>query len=223
MELKLNQIQEKIYRPIFYTPVSGTWGWATDASPDLDWWQFGSAFNRYVEARNTIMSRPNNPFRWTTNLNGTWVSKIDWLGKLFNRDKNNRDWDASGWSFKEYQSGVPYYSRATISHSHGFQVVMYACGKYKLTLPLLVTFGAPVRSDLKELYSKAREHIKYWIHIYDPEDAIQWAGLLFDKDISNTPQCDLADLNIPIPSSNHSHLLKNPDFFHLYILRNRAY
>jgi hypothetical protein len=203
-------------RPIYYTPVAGTWGWSESEDGVYDWWEYGSEFNKFCYERNTILVRPNNPFIWSTNLDGTFLGRWEWVGKLLNHSKGNRNWDAAGWAFSQYQSTISYWSRPVISHSHGFQVVAYACGKYNLKIPLLVTFGAPIRSDLKELYCKARNNIKHWIHIYDPnDDIIQWLGMLFDNDIANIPDCELADVRLRIPNSQHSNLLKNPDYFSL--------
>lgn len=199
---------------MYYTPVAGTWGWSETKDEEYDWWEFGSEFNKFATKRNTLMSRPADPFVWSTNLDG--LSRFAWLRKLITHKQGNYNWDAAGWAFNNYQSGVTYWHRSTILHSHGLQVISYACGKYNLELPVLVTFASPIRSDLKDLYKKARKNIRYWIHIYDPEfDFMQWAGGLFDSDCGNSRECSYADINIPIPTSSHSNLLKNPNYFHL--------
>jgi hypothetical protein len=113
---------------------------------------------------------------------------------------------------------IPIRDRNVIAHSHGGQVVFYACAE-GLKLSLLITIGTPVRSDMRAIVEKARPNIGHWLHVFESSywaNKMQWLGALFDGHVGIEWRHAAADVNIDVPGVGHSRLLVDPDCFSLW-------
>jgi hypothetical protein len=207
-----------------YIPIPGTWALFSDTGQP-DWWQAGSPFTTHMRSQDFRLLRPDNPFVWSTQINGHkfWTR---WFG---GRDtKDHADWKAGGAALRYYVDHgpcprcgwheVPVRHRNILAHSHGLQVVLYACAD-GLRIRRLVSFGSPIRSDMRAVAMKALPNIDRWMHVYDPtcEDRIQWLGQFGDGVIDLHPDrtVDLQNVvNHPIRGVGHSELLCDPRQFH---------
>lgn len=141
---------------IRYITVAGTHG-----ADRTDWDQLDSPFSNLLQFHGCeqLITDPLRKFMWSTEVDGL-------LGR-------NNTWDASGQALADYI--VPPLLGSTllaakdtyvISHSHGGNVVAYACGKYGLKIEGLITIGMPIREDLHDLYQMATPNIKRHLHIH---------------------------------------------------------
>lgn len=66
----------------------------------------------------------------------------------------------------------------------------------------------------------ARANVRYWLHIHsDRSDRWQWLGTLFDGRLGIIRPAVLADRNDCIKNVGHSELLRNPQYFSLWLER----
>jgi hypothetical protein len=149
------------------------------------------------------------PFVWSTALDG-----------IFSRQ--HAQWSAGGAALAYFatpaRTGTP---AAVIAHSHGLQVVLYACAYYGLTLDALVSVGSPVRSDMAGVAQKARPRIRRWLHLHsDNSDRWQWVGELFDGHLGIVREHPLADRNDAVPGVGHTGVLEEPADFHYWTDRS---
>jgi hypothetical protein len=205
--------------PIFYIPVQGTWGWDEDPKNIL-WWEQGSPFTERLRTLGLIQLPSKRAFLWSTELEGFQV----WERLLHTPGHKHRIWKAAGLSlcyFLENDLGaIPYYNRNLIAHSHGLQVILYACGLYGLRIRNLISVGSPIRQDMQEITLKALPNIGNWAHIYDPKkDEVGEAGEFNDGRFRWPWQkrlSPLADKLIPVPGAGHSGTLNDSKFFSVW-------
>lgn len=184
-----------------YVPVQGTDSWVnvpvagSAKVPAAQWWQNGSVFNTRLAAQGVELLCPDDPFQWDSNLSGTFFTHTD-----------RREWQAAGLALRQYfdRANVPLCDRNVVAHSHGLQVVMYACA-FGLKLRNLVTVCGPVRADMTQVTKLARTRIGYWLAISDPGDPIQAAGELFDGPLHRPVALNpYADVNDSVPGITHT-------------------
>lgn len=198
----------------YYLPISGTHGYRGSIT-SADWFHHESAFAAFLGARGFAHLCPERPFTWTTDLNGHRFWRR-WLG----RKSTSVDWLVGGINLYAYlqpplgSAVVPLERANLIAHSHGLQVVLFACSM-GLKIRRLVSVGSPVRADLDATAVKAKANIEQWIHVYsDRSDRFQWLGTIGDGVFGITRQHPHAHINICVPGVAHTRLLNDAKTFH---------
>lgn len=193
-----------------YVPIQGTNSWTDIPLKRLTraerlWWQSGSAFTNYLLESDLKILHPEMPFIWDTDISGVFWTR------------GNRDWQAAGAALRSYfeLAQTPMEDRNIVAHSHGLQVVLYACGQ-GLQIRNLISVGGPVRVDMEEVAKVARLRIGYWLAISDPDDQIQREGEWFDGAFGYVSKNKYADVNDQIKGIAHSNVLYDPSFFHYW-------
>lgn len=201
-----------------YLLVPGTWQEPSDYA----------AFHGFMRQQGFAHLGADRPFAWSGDIGGM---------KLFRR---HSDWQAGGNAFYaylcppvfnwEYSAGrwidnhgqrpgyVPIADRRVVAHSHGGNVVAYACAA-GLKVSLLVTVGTPVRRDMAAVWEQARPNIGYWLHLFESSykaNLMQLLGSLFDGRLGVVWRHPLADCNIDVPGIGHSGVLTRPELFRLW-------
>lgn len=194
--------------------VAGTDAWNDDAT--VAWYDPTSNFAEFLTTAGVgpLFAPGPTPFVWSTRLGGVFGR-----GKLL-------EWDAAGVALKNFvippfhpELREPVEQTAVIAHSHGLQVVLFACAK-GLKIDTLISVGSPVREDMMPTARLARANIRWWLHIHsDVSDRMQWLGELFDGHFGIVRAHPLADVNESVPHVGHSDLLNNPSDFHYWIDR----
>lgn len=203
-------------RPTEYIPIGGTRAWNDRGAPKRRWWQRDSEFCKMMAGLNCIMVDPDQPFVWTTDLNGVqfWKRWKIW-GKTTDTFSDHRDWVCGGENFLRYcdsvRGPIPYEARNIITHSHGFQVWAYASAM-GLRTRKLVSIAPPYRHDMEGTIRLARPNVEYWVLIIDPSaDSVADLGAFGDGIIRHdrTFRADgcRPDLTIRIPAIGHSGVL----------------
>ena len=199
-----------------YLPIQGTdsWSWGVKG----EWWQAGSPFTQFMTSEGFEILNPDRPFLWSTDLNG----HKGWLRWFRKQNTDHKDWQAGGASLLYYldggakDCGIPYVDRNVIAHSHGLQVVLYACSM-GLRVRRLISVGSPIRHDMSTLMAQASKQIGFWLHLHDTsDDGIQIAGEFGDGRIGRARVCPFAHMNIGFEEVGHSKLLRDPSRFHLW-------
>ena len=157
------------------------------------------------------------PFAWTTDAAG-WQFWRRW--GIGNKTADHRDWAAGGLALYAWivpplapERRIPPAETRVICHSHGLQVVLYAC-MHGLQIDTLISIGSPVRQDMDLVTMAARLNIRRWLHVCsDRSDRMQWLGTLGDGALGIIRQHPLADVNHPLPSAGHSGVLHDPAWF----------
>ena len=198
--------------------VPGTWAWRGQNTRNA-WYQAGSPWVTFMEAHGYKVLSKDRPFVWTTQLAG-----IPFL-------TGKRDWEAGGanlWAYldpaiKDYGVGLRTGERNLVAHSHGLQVVLYACAA-GCRINTLISVGSPIREDMKDVAIAARHNIHTWVHLYGGhKDRWQWLGELFDGKLGVVRRAAWerdgkiavqADCSVQIDDIGHSDLLCNPAQFH---------
>lgn len=192
----------EILRPAFYTPIGGTHAW--DETAKKVWWEDGSTFVKYLHRLNLALLRPQNQYKWSTELDGLPLIQpakhTTWKGAAFHLIDY----------FENPHYSEPIYNRNLVAHSHAGQVVFYAC-MMGLRINSLITVGTPVRNDMERAVAHARANINYWLHIYDSKS--DWTavfGALCDGRLRVKHKFDSADRNDDIRGIGHSAILTDP-------------
>lgn len=198
---------------IAFVPVHGTWGHPPQVG---DWWLSNSELMAFLGKHGLEPLRPSDPFLWSGDVNGG----IDWPWS----SRDHTDWQAGGhalrWYLREGTDYVPINQRRIVSHSHGLQVVLYACAQ-GLKIDRLLSITGPVRDDMKEIAAMARPNIGRWHHAYSDGDRMQAFGAMLDgawgihrKAIyQSRVGLIAADQNIGIKKIGHSGVLRDPQYF----------
>lgn len=207
--------------PTHWIPVQGTWGWDEDPNT-IVWWEDGSLFVQHLRTLNLIKLPSIRPLLWSTNLEGHQV----WRYIFKSKGERHRIWKAGGLStcyFVEGHDGraaINLHDRNFIVHSHGLQVILYACGVYGLRIRNLISVGSPIRKDMEGVTIAALGNIDNWLHIYDPEkDDIKSWGEVGDGRFRWPWQksiLPLADKLVPVKGAGHSGTLNDPKFFQVW-------
>lgn len=196
--------------------VAGTHGFGRRHASQ--WWEPGGAFYDFLDRSGFYMLGGDRPFTWSTSLDG--------LGWLIPRGRRHITWESAGINLDCYMRPplgrldyVPIAQRNIIAHSHGLQVVAYACSR-GLKINRLITLGSPVRRDMEYIYRSARPNIGQWLHVHsDHSDRWQWLGTLFDGRIGIIREHPLADRNVKIARVGHTKLLEDVSSFALWHTR----
>jgi hypothetical protein len=199
----------------YYVPIQGTNSWTDIPLKRLVmleplWWQVGSRFTRFLRTQNLRVLLPDLlPFIWDTDLSGVF-----WR-------PHHRDWQAAGANLLRYFElpEIRYKDRNVIAHSHGLQVVMYACAQ-GLLIRNLITIAGPVREDMRNVSEIARTRIGYWLAISDPDDPVQRKGEWFDGGSKYVSMNPYADVNDSVVGIAHSRVLYDEQYFHYWTVNN---
>jgi hypothetical protein len=182
----------------YWVGVPGTWGTRSDQNR----WEFPtSILSTHLRSFGLEpYPHPNGSFHWSGDIDGG-------LADFLFRSGRHSDWIAGGRALVYYLQDVPVKDRNLIAHSHGLQVVLYACA-LGLQINSLVSIGSPVRSDMMEVARRARPHIGYWTCVHsDRSDLWQWFGEWFDGPLGVVRRHPLCDRSIQIPGVGHSRIL----------------
>jgi hypothetical protein len=135
-------------------------------------------------------------------------------------DGNDENWDAAGRALAHYimpplcdHAIIPPSETFIIAHSHGGNVVAYACGVYGLKVSGLITVATPVRKNMDAVYKKAAENIDRHLHLYAGwKDYMQILGGLFDGQWGIHRDMPYAEKNAKMPGG-HGDILRDPKLF----------
>lgn len=197
--------------------VAGTHGFGR--STGRQWWEHGSPFTVYLQSRgcSIIGAKQNRQFSWDTDLDG--------FGWIHRNAKRHINWECAGIGLYAYlvpplvpesEDYVRVRDRNIIAHSHGAQVVAYACAT-GLRVNRLITVGSPVRADMDDVYRRARPNIASWLHVHsDSSDRWQWFGELFDGHLGIVRAQQWADRNKLVAGVSHTKLLEDVEKFRLW-------
>jgi pimeloyl-ACP methyl ester carboxylesterase len=172
----------------------------------------------------TWASDPCSPFRDLLRRRGFagvlfegWTTDVDGVPSLWRRTKH-ADWIAGGHALAYFLERLPIEDRNLIAHSHGANVVLYACALHQIPVRRLITVCSPVRRDMQVTADQAKPHIGRWRHISSNKaDKMQRLGELFDGHFGwGERKWAQADENLSIPGIGHSGLLNEPRFLDLW-------
>lgn len=192
--------------------VPGTW------SRDAGWHQPGAAWPAFMETQGVTLYRgaDGRGPAWSGDMNGRPWRR--WIGR-----EDHGDWITGGIAL--YAWVVPPIAphcriapedTRIICHSHGLQVVLYAC-QLGLRVRSLVSIGSPVRADMRAVSVAARRNIGAWLHLHsDWSDRWQWLGAVGDGALGIQRRHPLADLNRALPGVGHSRILTDPKAFGIW-------
>ncbi|HVL65710.1 MAG TPA: hypothetical protein VM364_00480 [Vicinamibacterales bacterium] len=194
--------------------VQGTSGLPDDPDParPRNWWRDGSPLTRWLRPRGFVPLCPEDPYHWTTDLNG-WRFWRRWVGKLDSR----RDWLVGGRALRWWlvAKGVDARRRRIWCHSHGLQVVLHAAAEWheEIFCEVLVSFGSPLRADVP--WQQALPKIRHWLIVTDERDLVQALGRLGDGAIGSYEDLPEHVEVLQIPHIEHSKLLQDEKYFEL--------
>ena len=173
--------------------VAGTWSDSTPGDRKLVWWEPGSPFAAEAARNGVELLAPDDPFRWTTELEGI-------VGK-------NDAWQAAGNALARYCREKARGEMVNgIFHSHAGQVLAYAALSRRFHH--VITVATPVRADMVDIYRRAARSISAWTHIYTGRgDRWQWLGALFDGYLGIRREMPAPARNVFGPCRNHISLL----------------
>lgn len=196
---------------IYYISVAGTHG----ENKKIEWHLAISDFSNFLleHGYEQIETNPLKRYMWSTSLDGF--------------DANNTTWDAAGRALAHYivpplldKSLVRPEDTYIVTHSHGGNVVAYACGKYGLKINGLVTVGMPIRGDMNDIYEAASINITRHLHIYAGwRDYWQVLGALFDGRFGIHRKHPFATRNDKAPGCGHGSILRDKTHFNLWLER----
>lgn len=194
---------------IYYINIAGTNG----AKNPRDWDSINSDFSKFLQSHGCeqLEANPLKRYMWSTAVDGI--------------DATHNTWDAAGRALAHYiappllsESLVKPEDTYIIAHSHGGNVVAYACGKYGLKVNGLITVGTPIRKDLYAIYEAALPNISRHLHIHAGwRDYWQVLGSMFDGRFGIHRRHPYATINGQVPGGNHGSVLRDKRFFGLWI------
>jgi pimeloyl-ACP methyl ester carboxylesterase len=195
---------------IRYIAIAGTFG-----ANKHDWFADDSNLSQFLKKQHCeqLVVVPSNRYMWSTAVDGIGESEDTW--------------DAAGRALAHYiappllgESLLKPEETFIIAHSHGGNVVAYACGKYGLKINGLITVGTPVRNDLNDIYKAASANISRHLHLYAGwRDYWQVWGSLFDGRFGIHREHPFASWNSKVPKSDHGSILRDTSFFHFWLDR----
>jgi hypothetical protein len=190
-----------------YITIAGTGG----AHRPEDWDSPDSSFSRFLSEYgcDQLVASPLKRYMWSTMVDGL--------------DNRNDTWDAAGRALAHYicpplieDCLMKPEDTFIIAHSHGGNVVAYACGKYGLQVKGLVTIGTPIRKDMYEIYEAASDNIDRHLHLHGGwKDYWQVLGALFDGRFGIHRDHPCAR-NEKAPGG-HGTILRDPATFHCWL------
>jgi hypothetical protein len=174
---------------------------------DQRWWSHDSPLAAHLSDLHFV-PLAKEPFVWSTDVNGAFLDLFK------SKTAKHSDWKAGGAALAYFLRQYPRRSINVISHSHGLQVVLYACAEYGLRINSLIDISGPVRDDMLDVAAKARKNIGYWTHVHSGKsDRTQWFGEMFDGAFGIVRKHPYADLNVYTPNLGHSKILNDPAKF----------
>jgi len=189
--------------------VGGTRSWKTDGT--RDWYYPSSGFSQRLPKYGLIpiVSSEGDPFIWDTQLGGIGFGDGDLTG-----------WAAAGKNLYYWcvpplcpDQRLPSDTLTVICHSHGLQVVLFACA-YGLKVGRLISVASPVRKDMRQTTGLARPRIRSWTHVHsDKSDWWQVMGAMFDGKLGIMRKHPAADRNVFVKNVGHTGLLRDADHF----------
>lgn len=195
--------------------IPGTWGWR--GSSDGQWYDPSSPWSAYLRGQgfDHLRGPDRRPFVWTTDLNGQQAWR-----RLFKKKPDTIDWQCGGQNLYAWlvpplapDRCQPPAMTHLIAHSHGLQVALFACAD-GLKVNTLISVGSPVRSDMIDVWKRARPNIGYWLHLHsDYTDRWQWFGAIGDGALGIVRAHPMADLNHALPGVGHSEILTDSRLF----------
>lgn len=198
-----------------FLAIPGTWGW--NGSSDGQWHDPSSPWSVYMRGQGFehLRGPDRRPYVWTTDVNGQQFWR-----RLFGKKPKINDWQAGGhnlycWLVPPLAPDRRQPPEAThlIAHSHGLQVVLFACAD-GLKVHTLISIGSPVRADMLEVARRARPNIGFWLHLHsDHSDRMQWFGELGDGALRVVRAHPYADQNNALPNVGHSGILNDSRLF----------
>lgn len=198
-----------------FLAIPGTWGW--NGKSDGQWYDLASPWSAYMRSQGFehLRGPDRRPFVWTTDINGAQFWR-----RWFGRKPDVNDWQAAGCNLYAWlvpplapDRCQPAEATHLIAHSHGLQVVLFACAD-GLKVNTLISIGSPVRVDMLEVAKRARPNIGFWLHIHsDGSDRMQWFGELGDGAFTIKRNHPFADQNNMYPGVGHSGVLNDPRLF----------
>lgn len=190
--------------------VPGTWG------REQAWYRPYSALATYLRDLGIHVYEPGGrPFVWSTDANG-WQFWRRW--GLGSRDRDHWDWQAGGEALYSLivpplapERRIPPDQTIIISHSHGLQVVLYACAA-GLKVDRLVDIAGPVRGDMRGVHGQAAPNIRAHLHLHsDDSDRMQIFGAVGDGVFGVVRKLKRAGVvNRELPKAGHSGVLHDP-------------
>jgi pimeloyl-ACP methyl ester carboxylesterase len=196
---------------IYYITIAGTFG----AKHEQDWYHPDSDFSKFLlkHGCQQLEANPIKRYMWSTEVDGI--------------NSDNNTWDAAGRALAHYiappllnASLVKPENTYIVAHSHGGNVVAYACGKYGLKVNGLITVGTPIRKDLHDVYKAALPNISRHLHLYAGwRDYWQVWGALFDGRFGIHRKHPFATRNCKVPKGDHGSVLRDQEFFPLWLER----
>lgn len=184
------------------------------------WWHPWSPWWTYMATLGFAPFRTDD-FEWTGSLDGISLDRMwRWLAGQ-QATIRHRQWYAGGQALRDYvldgiDAGQPKDRFVVVAHSHGGQVALYAaCAK--TVIPILITVSTPHRVDMAAVIERARPHIGFWVHLYDPAcDLIGQAGAFGDGPVSFLRTQPRADLNLAVDDCSHSLELRDGSKYHVW-------
>ncbi len=194
---------------IQYITIAGTHG----IRRVLDWDSPESNLSHFLLQHDCkqLVTSPLKRYMWSTSADGI--------------DDHNDVWDASGRALAHYIAPpladnplVAPKDTFLIAHSHGGNVVAYACGKYGLKINGLITVGMPIRGDLDDVYKAAAGNIERHLHLYAGwRDYWQNLGAMFDGRFGIHRKHPYAGKNGKVSGGDHGSILRDVKFFHMWL------
>lgn len=194
--------------------VQGTSALRDDPDPALprNWWREDSSLVRWLRPRGFTLLHPEDPYCWSTDLNG-WRFWRRWFGK----SDSKRDWFVGGKGLRWWLTakGVDARTLKIWCHSHGLQIVLHAAAEWheEIFCDVLVSFGSPLRADVP--WKQALPKIGRWLIVTDERDLVQFLGRLGDGAVGSFEDLPANVEVLQIPDISHSKLLQEERYFEL--------
>lgn len=183
--------------------VQGTW------SDDANWWKQdvpGNFADAVKRAGHTLVN--GRPFIWSTELAG--VNPFSSADLRAWRGAGRHLWDRLA---PPLCTGIKIPDLCIIAHSHGRQVVKYAC-HYGLTVDRVILVSGPIRKDVDRETPNARRNIGRLVCLHGGQkDRMQIYGGLFDGFVGRRRDDPDANVNESYADSGHSTFLNDPAQF----------
>lgn len=199
-----------------FTTVFGTHAWDRE-HPERQWWHPQSLWSRYMHAQGCAHARPDEPFLWSGDLDGTPGA--------------GNDWEITAVWLRRYLRTLAYEDRNLIAHSHGGQPALEAAingGDSERGVPIrtLIMIGTPVRKHTERVVCpQALPNIARCVQVIDQHrDWTATLGGLFDRQftfrrdfrVPAVPGVHGGIQVVKLPQIGHSGLLNDPTQFPLW-------
>ena len=196
--------------PTFMICLGGTWDWDDNTKPR--WYKSNSEFSLFMSMNGFHHVFPNMALEWSM--------EIDGIPLPAHTKHSNWKSGAKATLYYTQLTEIPLHKRNFIVHSHGLNVILYACGQYGLKINNLISVASPIRNDMAEVADIARDNIEKWLHIRDSRtDWMGTLGQVFDGKISWDRSNKWADDEDIVQGISHSKIIRDKTCFHLWLER----